>query len=90
MKMNQNAIVLGLAAVAVYFITQSKKKPVGLAGLTSTSKATAEIFDTTNGGSRFANGWRYFSDGTAIDPNGDYYQGGQLIWQNPTGTRWAT
>lgn len=87
MKMNQNAIVLGLAAVAVYFITQSKKTPVKVAGLTSTSKATAEIFDA--GGGSFSNGWRYFSDGTAIDPSGNYYQGGQLIWSNPN-PKWFT
>ena len=50
-------------------------------------------------------GWRYYSDGTAIDPNGAYYSGGQAVWEpqidnsdsvavNPvdqysTGTSWA-
>lgn len=32
------------------------------------------------GGSSFSNGWRYFSDGTAIDPSGNYYSGGALVW----------
>jgi hypothetical protein len=27
------------------------------------------------------NGWRYFSDGTAIDPEGNYYRGGALIYR---------
>jgi hypothetical protein len=30
-----------------------------------------------------ANGWRYFSNGTAISPDGTYYQGGVAVW-NPT------
>lgn len=28
------------------------------------------------------NGWQYFTDGTAISPNGVYYKNGQLTW-NP-------
>lgn len=33
-------------------------------------------------------GWKYFSDGTAISPEGIYYQGGQQIYDpsNPSGT----
>lgn len=89
MKMDNNTIVLGLAAVAVYLITQSKKTPAKSTGLTSTSTPTLEIFDTMNGGKAWANGWRYFSDGTAIDPSGNYYQGGQLIWSNPN-PKWFT
>lgn len=79
----ENMIALGLAAVAVYLITQSKKTPSAraAAGLTSTTKATSEIFDTS--GNPFSNGWRYFTDGTAINPKGDYYYQGQLVWQNP-------
>lgn len=26
------------------------------------------------------NGWRYYTDGTAIAPNGDYYNKGKLVW----------
>lgn len=84
MKMDNNMIVLGLAAVAVYLITQSKKSPIAAkanTGLTATQAQTSEIFDI-NGGV-FGNGWRYFSDGTAIDPQGNYYKGGQEIWHNP-------
>jgi hypothetical protein len=25
-------------------------------------------------------GWRYFTDGTSIDPNGNYYVNGQKVW----------
>lgn len=80
-------IVLGLAGVAVYMIVKSQK-----GGSTSTAAAGAasplqtvqdavqEIFDTA--GKAFDNGWRYFSDGTTIDPSGNYYSGGQLVWRN--------
>jgi hypothetical protein len=34
-------------------------------------------------GSSFANGWQYFTDGTAIDPGGNYWKGGQRIYAAP-------
>ena len=80
MKQEQ-IIVLGLAALAVYLIMQSKgdKLPKGSVTvgdlITETPK---EIFDAF--GKAFANGWRYFDNGTSIDPYGAYYQGGQLVW----------
>lgn len=82
-------IALGLAAVAVYLIVNTNKKTAGAARpLKRAADAVSEIFDTA--GKTFSNGWRYFSDGTAISPAGDYYQNGALIWQKPTGPRWAT
>ena len=30
-----------------------------------------------------ADGWRYFTDGTAISPGGDYYYQGELVWKQP-------
>lgn len=86
MKQNE-MIALGLAAVAVYLIVNTKKKTTGTATKTATD-LVSEIFDTA--GKAFTNGWRYFNDGTAIDPQGNYYQGGQLIWQNSTSPRWTT
>lgn len=88
MKQN-DLIVLGLAGVAVYMIVKSQGGSKMLQGLTGTasaglrdvSKTVTEILDGT--GKTFENGWRYFTDGTAIDPAGNYYQGGQLIWSNP-------
>ena len=79
-------IVLGLAGVAVYMIVKSQNTGKGWsevipAGLKNTAQAVSEILDST--GKAFDNGWRYFNDGTAIDPSGNYYQGGQLIWSNP-------
>jgi hypothetical protein len=48
------------------------------------TSATTEIQNTA-GLDDPAYGWRYFSDGTSISPDGKYYQGGELIW-SPTGT----
>lgn len=31
-------------------------------------------------------GWRYYSDGTAIDPQGRYYFQGQLVWSPGAGS----
>jgi hypothetical protein len=83
-------IALGLAAVAVYLIVNPKKTTgtSATAGgtLRSITETVSEIFDAAGGA--FSNGWRYFNDGTAIDPQGNYYQGGQLIWTAP-GARWS-
>lgn len=89
MKQN-DLIVLGLAGVAVYLIAKSQKGGItsGLdTGLRDMAKTVSEIMDNT--GKTFANGWRYFTDGTAIDPSGNYYQGGQLIWSNPAAVSYA-
>lgn len=82
-------IALGLAGVALYLIVKSNKGTSGGAstGLRDMSKSVTEILEST--GQAFANGWRYFTDGTAIDPAGNYYQGGQLVWSNPEAARYV-
>jgi len=89
---NEEMIALGLAAVAVYLIVNTNKKTGAASGglsatLGNAAKAVSEIFDTAGG--QFGNGWRYFSDGTAIDPQGNYYQNGQLIWTNNASPKWS-
>jgi hypothetical protein len=71
-------MVLGLAGLAVYMIV-SAKGGTGSGLLRLGDATTAEIFDTA--GKPFSNGWRYYTDGTSIDPQGNYYQGGQLVWK---------
>lgn len=58
-------------------------KPASLAngGMRSVTDTVNEIFSSA--GKTFDNGWRYFTDGTAIDPMGNYYFQGQQVWQNP-------
>lgn len=65
--MKKNILYIA-AAVAVLYLLKQKKKAQ------SPSDYTTEIKYGT------PNGWRYFSDGTAIAPNGDYYQGSILIY----------
>lgn len=91
----QNLIVLGLAGVALYMIVKTPAGKKALQSVTGTasnglrdmSQTVTEVLDNT--GKAFSNGWRYFNDGTAIDPAGNYYQGGQLIWSNPAQVSYA-
>ena len=48
------------------------------AAFTGAWKAAKEVLNPS--GQQFDNGWRYFDDGTSIAPQGNYYQGGQIIW----------
>lgn len=66
-------LVLGLAGLAVWFIL--KGKAAGGAGNTAggsaawVSKAAPDYM-----------GWQYFTDGTAIGPDGSYYHNGVKVW----------
>lgn len=76
-------IVLALAGVAVYMIVRSQKggttAPAAGGGATAVDRFVDEIFNA--GGTPFNNGWRYYENGTAIDPQGNYYFQGQLVWR---------
>lgn len=81
-------IVLGLAGVAVWMIFQTRKGTQGgtaktgnTTGSTGPASWVNEVFDA--GGGQFGNGWRYFDNGTAIDPQGNYYFGGQIVYSAP-------
>ena len=82
MKQN-DIIVLALAGVAVFMVLQATKAKTaaparpGGTGTGSTS-GTTEIYNAQ--GLPFDNGWRYYSDGTSIGPDGSYYFGGQKVW----------
>lgn len=75
--MNNNALVLGLAGLALYLIWQSQKNKT--ATTTTAASFVDEIFDQRP----YANGWRYFENGVSIDPAGNYYQNGAMVWQSP-------
>lgn len=72
-------ILFGAAGVALYLVNKA-------GGVTAAAQkivqGTKEILSST--GSRFSNGWRYFDDGTSIDPFGNYYRNGAMIWKAPT------
>jgi len=50
-----------------------------LTGANQPNVAVEPIFNPATPGQE-GYGWQYFSDGTVIDPSGQYYQGGNLIW----------
>lgn len=78
-------IVLGLAGLAVFMIVRSQKGGATLApgggGAPSNivDNLVREIFNSS--GTPFSNGWRYYDNGTAISPEGDYYFQGQLVYR---------
>lgn len=87
---SQNVIVLGLAGLAVYMIwkTQSAAGKAGNVSVSNALKdvydyATKEVLDQTTG-KAYDNGWRYFTNGIAISPDGTYYQNGKLVY-SPSG-----
>lgn len=78
-------IVLGLAGLAVFMILKGRAatgptvKAGGPGGTANLTGGTREILDSR--GLPFDNGWRYYSDGTSIGPDGAYYLNGQMIWK---------
>lgn len=80
--MKQSEIIaLGLAAVAVYMILQARK-PAAQVAAAQSGKPAGWISEVLGlGGSAFGNGWRYFDNGVAIDPSGNYYQNGAMVYQ---------
>lgn len=66
--------VLAAAGVAVYLILKTAKGG-------SAPAWVREVF--SQGGTPYANGWRYYDNGVAISPAGEYFHGGQKVW-SPT------
>jgi len=66
---NEELIVLGLAGLAVWFIF--KGRAAGAFQMPEFVKKAAPDYQ----------GWQYFTDGTAISPEGSYYKNGLLVWQ---------
>lgn len=73
--MKSDLIVLGLAGVALLMIVKGAR-----AGKT-VSQMVKEIANPATVPGLTGYGWRYFDDGTAIDPSGAYYLNGQMVWQ---------
>lgn len=68
----------GIAAAVLALVVRNRKPAAEKSPALSSAYDTREVFDAN--GKRFSNGWRYFSDGTTIDPQGRYYYQGQLTW----------
>ncbi|WP_228892549.1 hypothetical protein [Pseudoduganella aquatica] len=76
MKLNDSYLILlvGLGAAAYLMKTPAKTTTP-----TKTPAASGPQEIRVDGD---AHGWRYFTDGTAIDPYGTYYKDGLPVW-NP-------
>ncbi|MBC3878773.1 hypothetical protein H8K38_13245 [Undibacterium sp. FT79W] len=72
---SKDIILLGLV-VGAGVILARKLLPAGAKNSAANSQYVGEI--VTNGEQ---NGWRYFDNGTAIAPNGDYYFQGTLVYK---------
>lgn len=96
MKADQ-LIIIGAAGLALYMLsgmsrrisTQAAATTGGRSGTASSlnggGTVPAYTYQITNNAQPGdpGYGWRYYSDGTSIDPAGNYYSGGNLVYQNP-------
>lgn len=80
MKSSDYVTILAGALLAfVAFKTLGKGiGPIGAAALSNTAYPTLINANTVG---TAAAGWQYFTDGTAIAPNGDYYYQGSLVYR---------
>lgn len=78
-QQQQTYMLVALALAGVYMLMKPKAATAATkpAASSSGTPAATEIMVQGN-----ANGWRYFSDGTAIDPWGTYYKNGVQVY-NP-------
>lgn len=84
MLKNDNLFLIGAAAVGVFLIYGIFNKRVQ-AQTRSTSNAGGAPWRNDQGYAQkidiaVDNGWQYFTDGTAIDPNGRYYHNNILVY----------
>ena len=75
MKINLfDLVLIGAGVFAAYAVVRVMRNKPG-----ATSQAQPYATQITK-----YDGWEYFTDGTTIAPNGDYYFQGALIWKaNP-------
>lgn len=85
---NDTLLILAAAGLGLWFITRTASASVNQR--TAASLNTSRIANPlTNLVQSIPNndvpgqpgfGWQYFSDGTAIGPDGSYYSQGQKVW----------
>lgn len=85
-----NLIILAATAMGLYVVTKMTRPrtytsgvgALNMGGLVPSQPLTKQIFNTALPG-QTGFGWQYFTDGTAIGPDGSYYEKGQKVW-SPT------
>lgn len=86
----ENIAIFGAVALGVYLIASkglslfggARAGVVTGAGPRPSTAGTREIITNAVPGSP-GYGWRYFTDGTSISPDGIYYRNGEQIWPAP-------
>lgn len=89
--MDKDALIIAAAAAVaagIIWYTTSGRKTTSTSG--AGTAGTLNNFGAAPMASEIGNtalpgqpgwGWKYYSDGTAIDPAGNYYMNGQLIYR---------
>lgn len=74
-------MLMGLAAAALYLMWKATKANSAntVNNIGKSINGIAEVF-TGATGNQVGSGWRFFTDGTSISPDGTYYQNGVKIW----------
>ena len=87
---NDTLVILAAAGVGLWLVSRMTQTKVSTAqamnlnngGQVNVPGYTKAIFNSALPGQEgFA--WQYYTDGTAIGPDGSYYQNGQKVW-SPT------
>jgi hypothetical protein len=90
-------IIIGAAAAALWIIGSTRRttstggrsmfNPFGNTASSLNAGGTVPVTEIQNNTVPGANGygWRYFSDGTVIDQQGNYYVNGSMIWSPSSG-----
>jgi len=93
---NEEIIALAIAGIAAWMLLSSRKAAAQPASPAASPQTTGQTYADqllkTGQQARVVQidnqalpgqegwGWSYFTDGTAIDPSGNYYMNGQRIW----------
>lgn len=93
---NDTLVIVAAAGVGLYLISKMINKPGGVVMRPPSGGGTAgslnnngspPVTEITNTALPGQTGWawRYYSDGTAIDPQGNYYFQGQKVYSSGAG-----
>lgn len=83
---NDEWLIVGAAALFVFFLLRSRSVPAGqvsvgqpLTLFNTAVEGVNKILNAANPGQPGYN-WQYFDNGVAISPTGEYYKNGVKVW----------
>lgn len=87
---NDTLLILAAAAAGLYVVTRMTRRPapnttaaaLNQGGNVAVPSTVKSIFNTALPGQP-GYAWQYYTDGTAIGPDGSYYLNGEKVW-SPT------